>query len=107
MKIELPAAVIILITQVSTMALIGLWHGVAWNYLIWGVWHGLGLFLHNRWVNFQRIRPDTIPHGLLSGRVGQTLSVLLTFQFVVVGWIWFLIPDVSQGWATLLGLFGM
>jgi D-alanyl-lipoteichoic acid acyltransferase DltB (MBOAT superfamily) len=107
LDIELPAALIILTTQVSTMALIGLWHGVAWNYLLWGVWHGAGLFLHNRWVNLQRTRPEIVPMGILSSKVGQTLSVLLTFQFVVVGWIWFVIPDVSQGWTTLLSLFGI
>jgi D-alanyl-lipoteichoic acid acyltransferase DltB (MBOAT superfamily) len=107
MEIEIPAAVIILIAQVSTMALIGLWHGVAWNFLLWGVWHGAGLFLHNRWVNLQRTRPELVPAGLLSGRVGRTLSVLLTFQFVVVGWIWFVIPDVSQAWATFIRLFGI
>lgn len=107
MNVQLPTAVIILMTQVSTMALIGLWHGVAWNFLLWGVWHGVGLFLHNRWVNLQRTRPEVIPARLFSGRVGRTLSVLLTFQFVVVGWIWFVIPDVNQAWATFIRLFGI
>jgi D-alanyl-lipoteichoic acid acyltransferase DltB (MBOAT superfamily) len=107
MKVQLPVAVIILITQVSTMALIGLWHGIAWNFLLWGVWHGLGLFLHNRWVNIQRTRPDIVPVAFLSSQVGQVLSVLVTFHFVVVGWIWFVIPDVSQAWVTLMRLIGI
>jgi len=41
---------IVFITQMGTMVLIGLWHGVTWNFVAWGVWHGLGLFVHNRWV---------------------------------------------------------
>lgn len=107
MEINIPAAVIILVTQVSTMALIGLWHGVAWNFLLWGVWHGVGLFIHNRWVNFQRTRPDFVPLKVFSGQLGQGLSVLVTFQFVVLGWVWFVIPDVGQAWRTFLTLFGM
>lgn len=107
MKVPLPAAVIILITQVSTMALLGLWHGVAWNFLLWGVWHGFGLFLHNRWVNIQRTRPELVPTAFLSSQVGQVLSVLITFQFVAVGWIWFVIPDVSQAGSILMRLLGI
>lgn len=106
MKVGLPAPAIILIAQAGTMALIGLWHGIAWNYLFWGLWHGIGLFLHNRWVNLQRTRPGIFSGGLLSGRAGHILSMFLTFQFIVVGWIWFVIPDVGQAWATLLRLFG-
>ena len=39
----------ILLTQIATMLLIGFWHGVTWNFTLWGLWHGLGLFIHNRW----------------------------------------------------------
>ena len=46
---NVPAAFIIFFTQLSTMVLIGLWHGISWNFVIWGFWNGLGLFIHNRW----------------------------------------------------------
>ena len=36
----------------TTMLVIGLWHGVTANFVIWGAWHGLGLFIHNRWSSF-------------------------------------------------------
>jgi D-alanyl-lipoteichoic acid acyltransferase DltB (MBOAT superfamily) len=107
MRFQLPPAVIIFITQVSTMALIGLWHGVAWNFLLWGLWHGVGLFIHNRWVDFQRTHPNKFQGALVSSRAAQMLSVFLTFQFVVLGWIWFLMPDVSQAGSTLMRLFGI
>ncbi len=38
------------------MLLIGLWHGVTPNFLIWGAWHALGLFAHNRWADFAETR---------------------------------------------------
>ncbi|MBK9750312.1 MAG: hypothetical protein IPO91_26555 [Chloroflexi bacterium] len=33
----------VLIAQLATMIVIGLWHGIAWNFLLWGVWHGFGV----------------------------------------------------------------
>ncbi|OGO15980.1 MAG: hypothetical protein A2Z14_02505 [Chloroflexi bacterium RBG_16_48_8] len=105
-KVKLPAAAIILIGQISTMALIGLWHGIAWNFLLWGLWHGLGLFLHNRWVDMQRSHPRWFPQRLMEGHPLQVLSVFFTFHFVLLGWIPFVIPDVGQGMRLFLRLFG-
>ncbi|MCH7588494.1 MAG: MBOAT family protein [Chloroflexi bacterium] len=105
-RIRPPAPVVIFVTQVSTMVLIGLWHGIAWNFLLWGLWHGVGLFIHNRWVNFQRANPDFLPRPLQKARAMNILSGLLTFHFVTLGWIWFVIRDVEQAWATFARLFG-
>ena len=30
-----------------TMALGGLWHGASWNFVVWGIYHGLALILHH------------------------------------------------------------
>jgi alginate O-acetyltransferase complex protein AlgI len=105
-KVRLSTAVIVFVGQLSTMTLIGLWHGITWNFLLWGLWHGIGLFIHNRWVDWQRSHADRLPQGLVTSRTLQALSVVLTFQFVTLGWIWFLLPDVSQAWQAFLRLFG-
>jgi alginate O-acetyltransferase complex protein AlgI len=39
----MPAPVMIALTQIATMLLIGFWHGVTWNFALWGLWHGVGL----------------------------------------------------------------
>src|ERR1700690_1512192 len=39
---QLSIWIIIFVTQISTMVLIGLWHGVTLNYALWGAWHGIG-----------------------------------------------------------------
>ena len=105
-KRKLPTAVMIFIGQLSTMSLIGLWHGIAWNFLLWGLWHGLGLFVHNRWVDLQRSHPGWFPQRLMGSRLLQILSVLFTFHFVLLGWILFVIPDVQQAFDVFLQLFG-
>lgn len=34
------------INLVTTMAICGLWHGAAWNYIIWGIYHGVLLCIY-------------------------------------------------------------
>jgi D-alanyl-lipoteichoic acid acyltransferase DltB (MBOAT superfamily) len=105
--VRLPIWSVILIGQLSTMALIGLWHGVTWNFLIWGVWHGLGLFIHNRWSDWMRPRlvPPAEPRPLLKGAL-QFGGWLLTFNFVALSWVWFALPSVSLSVSVFQKLAG-
>lgn len=101
----LPIAAIIFITQFSTMLLIGLWHGMTWNFVLWGGWHGLGLFLHNRWAEWTRVRWATLsPRWQKALHLG---GIMLTFHFVAIGWVFFVLPDPSTSWHVLLKLFGI
>jgi alginate O-acetyltransferase complex protein AlgI len=96
-------AVSIFIAQVSTMVLIGLWHGIALNFLIWGAWHGIGLYLHNRWTELKRTRDWKLPSFTA---LSDPLGLLLTFHFVTLGWVWFLLPDAGQAGEVFLRLLG-
>jgi D-alanyl-lipoteichoic acid acyltransferase DltB (MBOAT superfamily) len=99
---SLPVAFIVAFGQLSTMALIGLWHGFTWNFLTWGLWHGLGLFAHNRWQQFAKTR--TI---IRSARLAHGLGVLSTFGFVTLGWVWFALPEPEDAAHMIRLLFGM
>ncbi|NJL94029.1 MAG: hypothetical protein HC915_10005 [Anaerolineae bacterium] len=37
---------IVFASHLATMLVIGLWHGVTVNFMIWGAWHGVALFIH-------------------------------------------------------------
>lgn len=103
----LPVWGIVLICQISTMLLIGLWHGVTWNYAAWGAWHGVGLFIHNRWSDWLRPRlPDLSARPNLQ-RALQISGWLLTFNYVTLGWVWFALPDLSLSGHFLRLLFGL
>ena len=71
------------LAAITTMLAIGCWHEVSWRYLLWGVYHGLGIAI---WQGFQRIKPRlakidvVIPAPMLTG-----LSVALTFHFIIFG----------------------
>lgn len=87
------------------MVLIGLWHGVTWNFLLWGLWHGLGLFIHNRWSELTKEH-----FALMDPRWQKIINgggVLLTFNYVALGWVFFALPEPSvslQFLRTLIGL---
>ncbi len=91
-KFSIPS--IVFITQMGTMVLIGLWHGVTWNFVAWGVWHGLGLFIHNRWSEWTKGWFASLPNRWQ--KVLNTGGVLLTFHFVAIGWVFFALPSLSM-----------
>lgn len=102
----IPAALIIAVGQLVTMVLIGLWHGITWNFVIWGVWHGVGLFIHNRWANAMRIPLRRLEGRLSVKRLYTVASVLVTFHYVLLGWVWFALPTVDLARAVFARLFG-
>lgn len=99
----IPLQAIVFTGQVSTMVLIGLWHGVSWNFFIWGAWHGLGLFAHNRWSDLVRRRSAGEGLSTNTARLLDWGGVLLTFNFVALGWVWFSLPAPEQA----LRVFGV
>jgi alginate O-acetyltransferase complex protein AlgI len=105
-KHPLPMPLIIFTGQLSTMVLIGLWHGITWNYLIWGIWHGVGLFIHNRWSEFMKLKFPNPEHKTWVARLLGAASIFITFQYVAIGWVWFALSNPAQSWMVISGLFG-
>lgn len=103
----LPLPMIIFIGQLSTFTLIGLWHGISWNFAIWGAWHGLGLFVHNRWTELVRSKGISFESHPRARQLVGAASTLLTFHYVSLGWVWFVLSTPTESWKTFLKLFGM
>jgi alginate O-acetyltransferase complex protein AlgI len=102
-----PVWIVILIGQLATMVLIGLWHGVNWNFALWGLWHGAGLFVHNRWAEASREWVNGLASRPVLMKAYTALSTFATFQFVVLGWVWFALPTVESSGKVFLRLFGI
>ena len=86
---------IVLIAQLATMCTIGLWHGMTWNFLVWGVWHGMGLWIHKQWSDRTRQWYRGLGDRPGQKRVWTMVSWFVTFQFVMLGWVWFALPIES------------
>ncbi len=105
-KRSLPPVQIMLLGQVTTMLLIGLWHGVTLNFVLWGLWHGLGTFAQNRYSGWAQPRLAGMTDRPRLSAALNAGSVLLTFHFVALGWVWFALPSVGLSWQVFLRLFG-
>jgi alginate O-acetyltransferase complex protein AlgI len=76
-----------------TMLLGGLWHGAAWNFVLWGAWHGGGLMLHRLCSGF---RVPGSEFGVQSSRLKVVLSWIGTMLFVLYGWLLFRARSLDQ-----------
>ena len=72
-----------------TMFLSGLWHGAAWTFVIWGLFHGLLLLLEAQ-VG-RRVRERLPDNGLV-----RLASWALCFHLVAFAWILFRADSVAQ-----------
>jgi D-alanyl-lipoteichoic acid acyltransferase DltB (MBOAT superfamily) len=97
----------IFLAQVSTMVLIGLWHGVAINFILWGAWHGVGLWLHRWLTDHTHAWDETVQARPRLARAIHLASVLTTFHFVAVGWVFFALPDLTLIGKALTRLVGL
>ena len=79
---------------VLTMLASGLWHGAAWNFVLWGLLHGALLLAHALSSKRRRERSATQRFGKL-----VAFSCWFgTFHAVVLGWILFRSPDLAVFW---------
>ncbi len=69
---------------IITMFLGGLWHGASWNFVLWGMMHGVALALHKGWMALVGRPKGERPHG-----IRRFLGMLVTFHFVCFCWIFF------------------
>lgn len=80
-----------------TMLLGGLWHGAAWNFVLWGGWHGLLLVGHREWGHFWSGRDA----GWRQSAVWRWCARLLLFHAVCLGWVFFRAVDFPAALAVL------
>jgi alginate O-acetyltransferase complex protein AlgI len=78
-----------------TMFLGGLWHGAAWTFVLWGLYHGILLASHAALT-----RRAWVPRS-------KALSVMATFLAVVVGWVFFRARSLGEAFAVLGAMTGL
>jgi D-alanyl-lipoteichoic acid acyltransferase DltB (MBOAT superfamily) len=71
-----------------TMLLGGLWHGAAWNFVLWGLYHGTLL------VAFRAA--ERTPLGRMADRLPVWIKVVAMFQITCYGWLLFRAGSFEQ-----------
>ena len=82
-----------------TMALGGLWHGASWSFMVWGIYHGVALIVH-REFGFLKEKFSFLK-SLVDSKIGHAMSILLTFHFVCIGWVFFRIHEVNVAFSVV------
>lgn len=96
----------------------GLWHGAAWGFVIWGLWHGLFSILERLAGNRAAKRHENAgakEQGetkkrtalQISGFVRALLGHVYTMLVVVIGWVLFKLVDLSDTLRYLKVMFGL
>jgi alginate O-acetyltransferase complex protein AlgI len=84
---------IMIVAYTVTFVFCGYWHGPTARFLVWGLYHAIGLVVYDvfrAWAAKKRRARRGKP--LLPPPVGRVLATALTFSFVSIGWIPFVLP---------------
>jgi D-alanyl-lipoteichoic acid acyltransferase DltB (MBOAT superfamily) len=73
----------------ATMVLGGLWHGAAWNFVLWGAYQGLLLVVHRMWTRGRTAATNMSLWYRLP-------RMLFFFVFVCYGWLLFRATNWDQ-----------
>ena len=79
----------------ATMTLAGLWHGAGWNFVLWGLGHGL-------WLVAERHAP-ALPGA--DRRWVRIIRTVLVFHGVCLLWVFFRSPTLAVAWEYLRRLW--
>jgi alginate O-acetyltransferase complex protein AlgI len=88
------------LSLVAVMALVGLWHGAGWGFLLWGTMHGVYLAAYRAYETVRGESPTT------KDSVGPTAAWrLMTLVGVAVAWVPFRAPSLAKAGSILGAMF--
>ncbi len=74
--------------------LTGLWHGAAWNFVVWGLYYGIILVLEKHvWGNLLERMPNVVRH-------------LYSLVLILIGWVFFFSPNMGYAMDYIGVMFG-
>lgn len=77
----------------------GIWHGAGWQFIVWGMMHGVLYVLTRAWRDMRSGKTGNskgIKHGV---------GVLFTFLYVNLAWIFFRAPSIKEAAALIKTIF--
>lgn len=71
----------------------GLWHGASWNFVVWGILHGIFLILNDMKEHLTQFKENQTKK---LRRWKKILSIIATFIIVDFAWIFFVSKNLEQ-----------
>jgi alginate O-acetyltransferase complex protein AlgI len=79
-----------------TMAVGGIWHGASWNFMVWGIAHGLALVIH-KWMKPIFSTNENSSYNIFT----RFIFVFITFHLVSLLWIFFRAIDFKHAFDSM------
>ncbi|GAB4048625.1 MBOAT family O-acyltransferase [Spirosoma litoris] len=76
-------------------AVTGLWHGASWNFIVWGLYHGLWLLVERAGLS-KRLE-----------RVWPPIAHVYSLLIVLIGWVFFRAEDLTSALVYLQKMAGL
>ena len=70
----------------------GIWHGAGWNFIIWGMLHGICIVIHRVWKNSGR-------------KLNKLVGWFITINLVNIFWVFFRAQTVTDAMKIIKGMF--
>ena len=77
----------------ATLFLIGIWHGAGWNFVIFGIVHGLYVGIETA---IRSIFPSLQNNSFLKSRFGKIISILSTQYLILIGFLIFRVHNLEH-----------
>lgn len=77
----------------------GIWHGSAWNFIIWGIWNGFFNIMEKYFAS----KGQVIGKG---NKIKIYVSRIYTLLVVNLGWVFFRAPDLNSAIKYIYTMFG-
>lgn len=84
------------------MTISGIWHGAAWTFVIWGMFHG-ALLIGHKFYNMLKDRLGLTK--LNSSKIYHIFAVIVFFHLTCVGWVFFRVSGLSNSLSLLKRMF--
>lgn len=72
----------------------GIWHGAGWNFIIWGMLHGICIVIHRIWKNSGR-------------KLNKLVGWFITINLVNIFWVFFRAQTVTDAMKVIKGMFDL
>ena len=70
----------------------GIWHGAGWNFVIWGMLHGICILIHRIWKNSGR-------------KMNKFIGWFITMNLVNIFWVFFRAANLHDAIKVIKGMF--
>jgi alginate O-acetyltransferase complex protein AlgI len=84
----------------SVMALVGLWHGAGWGFILWGTLHGAYLVVYRIYESWKAAWPS-----VLNSRLASVVWRVLTLVAITLAWVPFRAATMHETGSILSSMF--